>query len=107
MAALAERWTFRISCVRTGHSKYIKGTQRVSNHTVWRAIDIDIVNGRGVATANRDAHALVAWIDRLSGPLRPSEVGSPFKEFAGQPMYFTDEGHLGHIHIGYNSDPTG
>jgi hypothetical protein len=35
----------------------------------------------------------------LEGPLRPSEVGSPFR-FGHRP-YFTDEGHQGHIHIGY------
>ena len=27
----------RVSCLRSGHSWYVKGTRRVSNHSVWRA----------------------------------------------------------------------
>jgi hypothetical protein len=84
-----------------GHSRFVKGTTRVSNHTVWRAVDLDMVDGRPVSRANRAARELVAWIDKLSGPLRPAEVGSPFAEYAPQPMYFSDDGHQFHVHIGY------
>ena len=48
LAVLAERHTIRLSCLRTGHSRFVKGTTRVSNHTVWRAVDIDMVDGRPV-----------------------------------------------------------
>jgi hypothetical protein len=99
LAVMAERHHIRISCLRTGHSRFVKGTTRVSNHTVWRALDIDRVDGRPVAASSRPARALAAWLDGLEGPLRPSEIGSPFR-FGHRP-YFTDEGHQGHIHIGY------
>ena len=49
LAVLAERHTIRLSCLRTGHSRFVKGTTRVSNHTVWRAVDIDMVDGRPVS----------------------------------------------------------
>jgi hypothetical protein len=104
LAVLAERHTIRLSCLRTGHSRFVKGTTRVSNHTVWRAVDIDRVDGRPVGRSSRPARTLALWLDRLQGPLRPSEVGSPF--LFGHRPYFTDEGHQGHIHIGY-SDPLG
>jgi hypothetical protein len=103
LAALAERWSVRVSCVASGHSYFVKGTRRVSNHTVWRAMDIDRVDGRPVSRGNASARELVAWLDRLDGPLRPAEIGSPFAEFAPRPVFFTDEGHQGHIHIGYGA----
>jgi hypothetical protein len=104
LAVLAERHTIRLSCLRTGHSRLVKGTNRVSNHTVWRAVDIDMVDGRPVSPSSRPARTLARWLDGLQGPLRPSEVGSPFR-FAGRP-YFTDDGHQGHLHVGYGYLPS-
>jgi hypothetical protein len=101
LAALAERHTIRISCLRTGHSRYVKGTARVSNHHVWRAVDLDQVDSQPVGPTSRAARELVGWLDRLDGPLRPSEVGSPF--VLGHLPYFSDDGHQGHIHIGYGA----
>jgi len=99
LAVIAERHAIRLSCLRTGHSRYVKGTTRVSNHTVWRAVDIDIVDGRRVSRSSRAARALVVWLDGLEGPLRPSEIGSPWA--IGHRPYFTDEGHHGHVHVGF------
>jgi hypothetical protein len=99
LAVIAERHSIRLSCLRTGHSRFVKGTTRVSNHTVWRALDIDRIDGHPVSGHNRAARSLVAWLDGLQGPLRPSEIGSPFR--IGRRPYFTDEGHQRHIHIGY------
>jgi len=100
LAALAERHRIRISCLRTGHSKFVKGTRRVSNHTVGRAVDLDQIDHQPVSPTSPAAQRLVTWLDRLDGPLRPSEVGSPF-QLSHRP-YFTDEGHQAHIHIGYD-----
>jgi hypothetical protein len=103
LAALAERHRIRVSCLRTGHSTYVKGTRRVSNHTVWRAVDLDQVDGQPVSLGSEAARRLVLWLDHLDGPLRPSEIGSPFQ--LGHRPYFSDDGHQGHIHIGYGSVP--
>ncbi|MFL6273024.1 MAG: hypothetical protein ACJ75A_23370, partial [Actinomycetes bacterium] len=99
LAVLADRYTIRLSCLRSGHSRFVKGTTRVSNHTVWRAVDIDVVNGQPVAATSSAARNLVVWLDGLQGPLRPSEIGSPFN--IGRRPYFSDEGHQGHVHVGY------
>ena len=101
LAVLAQHWRIRISCLHTGHSTYVKGTTRISNHTVWRAVDLDQVNGQPVNHTSPAAHALVVFLDRLQGPLRPIEVGSPWA--LGHRPYFTDEGHQDHIHIGYSA----
>ena len=100
LSVLAGRWTLRLSCIHTGHSRFVKGTTRVSNHTVWRAIDIDRVNGQPVGPHSPQTRALVAWLDRLQGPLRPAEVGSPIP-IPHRP-YFTNQDHQDHIHIGYS-----
>ena len=99
LAVIADRYSIRLSCLRTGHSRFVKGTTRVSNHTVWRAVDIDVVNGKPVSKASTVSRTLVVWLDGLQGPLRPSEIGSPFN--IGRRPYFSDEGHQGHVHVGY------
>jgi hypothetical protein len=104
LAALTDRHAIRVSCLRTGHSTYVKGTRRVSNHTVWRAVDIDRVDGQPVNPRSPAARALATWLDRLDGPLRPAEIGSPFA--IGHRPWFTDEGHQAHIHVGYSKQQT-
>jgi hypothetical protein len=99
LAVITERHKIRLSCLRTGHSHFVKGTTRVSNHTHWRALDIDMVDGQPVGRHSPASRALVTWLDGLQGPLRPSEIGSPFQ--IGHRPYFTDEGHQGHVHVGY------
>jgi hypothetical protein len=51
LAALAKRHRIRISCLHTGHSRFVKGTRRVSNHTVWRVVDLNLVDGQPVSYA--------------------------------------------------------
>jgi hypothetical protein len=99
LAVIADRHTIRLSCLRTGHSRFVKGTTRISNHTVWRAVDIDMVDGTRVSKASKPTRSLVVWLDGLEGPLRPSEIGSPWR--IGHRPYFTDEDHQGHVHVGY------
>jgi hypothetical protein len=99
LAVLVEHHRIRVSCIRTGHSTYVRGTRRISNHTVWRAVDIDRVDGHPVGPRSKAARLLVGWLDRLDGPLRPAEIGSPFA--LGRRPYFTDEQHRRHIHVGF------
>jgi hypothetical protein len=99
-AVTAHGWSVRVSCVHSGHSKFVKGTTRVSNHYVWRAVDLDMVDGRPVGPGNTSARALARWLGSHLGRLRPSEVGSPWLFGPGQ--WFSDPGHQGHIHVGYS-----
>jgi hypothetical protein len=99
LVAAAARQPIRVSCVRTGHSWFVKGTRRVSNHSVWRAVDLDRVDGLPVSYANAAARRLTLWIGRGGAGVQPSEVGSPWA-FGGRP-WFTDAGHQGHLHVGF------
>lgn len=103
LAAMAEEHEIRISCMQTGHSKHVKGTNRVSNHHVWRAFDINQIDGQPVSADSPSTRAMIEWLDRLDGPLRPREIGSPID--MGRRPFFTDRGHQGHIHIGYGAEP--
>ena len=99
LVAAAGHHRIRVSCLRTGHSWYVKGTRRVSNHSVWRAVDVDRVGGRPVSPSNTAARRLALWIGRGRAGVQPSEVGSPWR-FGGRP-WFTDAGHQGHLHVGF------
>jgi hypothetical protein len=99
LVAAAEQYRIRVSCLRTGHSWFVKGTQRVSNHSVWRGVDLDRVDGRPVSPSNAAARRLALWIGRGRAGVQPSEVGSPWA-FGGQP-WFSDAGHHGHLHVGF------
>ena len=99
LVAAAARQPIRVSCVRTGHSWFVKGTRRVSNHSVWRAVDLDRVAGLPVSYANAEARRLTLWIGRGQAGVQPSEVGSPWP-LGGRP-WFSDAGHQGHLHIGF------
>jgi hypothetical protein len=98
LTAAAGRHRIRVSCLRTGHTWYVRGTRRVSNHWVWRAVDLDQVDGRPVSPANPAARQLAAWIGQGGAGVRPSEVGSPW-DFGRRP-WFTDPGHQDHLHVG-------
>ncbi len=99
LVAIAKQHRVRVSCIRTGHSRYVAGTDRVSNHTVWRAVDVDQVDGQPVSRSNAAARELARWIGQGRAGVRPSEVGSPWA-FGTRP-WFTDPGHQDHLHVGF------
>jgi hypothetical protein len=99
LVAAADRQPIRVSCLHTGHSWYVKGTHRISNHSVWRGVDLDQVDGRPVSPSNTAARGLALWIGQGGAGVWPSEVGSPWR-FGGRP-WFTDAGHQGHLHVGF------
>jgi hypothetical protein len=99
LVAAADRHRIRVSCLRTGHSWFVKGTRRVSNHSVWRAVDVDQVDGHPVSPTNTAARQLALWIGRGRAGVQPSEVGSPWR-LGGRP-WFTDASHQGHLHVGF------
>jgi hypothetical protein len=99
LVAAADRQLIRVSCLRTGHSWYVNDTRRISNHSVWRGVDVDRVDGRPVSPANTAARRLAVWIGQGGAGVQPSEVGSPWR-LGGRP-WFTDAAHQGHLHVGF------
>jgi hypothetical protein len=99
LVTAAARHRLRVSCLRSGHSWFVKGTRRVSNHSLWRGVDVDQVDGHPVNSANAAARRLALWVGRGEAGVQPSEVGSPWA-FGVRP-WFSDPGHQGHLHVGF------
>jgi hypothetical protein len=87
----------------TGHSYYVKGTTRVSNHMFGRAVDILGVNGAPVSPSNPAARELMEAILALPDAMQPDELGGPWLLSNGRLQTFTS-GHLDHAHAGWSSD---
>jgi hypothetical protein len=100
LGVLAERHTIGISVLRSGHSKYVAGTSRVSNHWCGQGADIWMIDGAPVTAANTGAHQAAVLLSLLQAPLRPSEVGTPWPALSGS-GFFSDAAHRNHLHIGF------
>jgi len=87
----------------TGHSYYVKGTTRVSNHVFGRAVDILGVDGAPVSPANEAAREVMQQILTLAPPLVPDELGGPWVISVDGHTSFTNAAHQDHIHIGWQS----
>lgn len=104
LAAAAATHRIAVSVIKTGHSMFVAGTDRISNHYYGRGVDVYAVDGVDVSSAN-DAALDLALALLTSGPdLRPEEFGSPWSELSRFPGAFSDAGHQGHLHIAWRSD---
>ncbi|MFI7585528.1 hypothetical protein ACIB24_00465 [Spongisporangium articulatum] len=90
--------------LHTGHPHNVFATDRVSNHTQGRAVDIWAIDGTPVVQAPR---ALLSEVMRTAGELGATEVGGPFDYNGAGPGYFTDAVHLDHIHVGITAGRQG
>lgn len=104
LLVLAERHELGpVGPIKTGHSYFVRGTTRVSNHSYGRAVDILAIDGAYVSPTHQGAYEAVRYILFLPEPLRPHEVGSPWR-FAARGS-FSDSDHRGHIHAAWRDFP--
>src|SRR5207249_7642798 len=90
LAEASQGHTVAVSVIESGHSPFVEGTTRYSNHLFGRAVDIYMVDGEGVGPMSASARSLVGWLLSLQGPDRPTEIGSPFPDLVG-PGSFSDD----------------
>jgi hypothetical protein len=103
LLALSERFSLAgVGPFVTGHSYYVAGTNRPSNHAFGRAVDIGTINRELVSPANGAAREAAFALASLPAPLRPDEIGSPFADLESLPGLFSDADHQDHIHLGYD-----
>lgn len=103
LLALAERFPLAgVGPFITGHSYYVAGTSRPSNHSFGRAVDIGTINGELVSPTNGAARQAALALASLPAPLRPDEIGSPFAELESLPGLFSDAAHQDHLHLGHD-----
>lgn len=102
MLDIAERTPYSVVVLQTGHSYNVFGTERVSNHSVGRAVDIYKLESELVVDSHdtsSDFYALSEWIVSRSD-IR--EFGSPWRFPDAVAHTFTNEVHHDHLHIGVN-----
>ncbi|MFC3690491.1 hypothetical protein [Aquipuribacter hungaricus] len=96
---LSRDHTIEVLAFSTGHPTNVFGTDRQSNHSRGRAVDIWRVDGSPVVdpSTSRD---LLARVMTRAGQLGATEVGGPFDLNGERPQYFADDLHRDHLHIG-------
>lgn len=99
LEGLAQDHIIDVSTFSAGHPVNIFGTDRQSNHSRGRAVDIWRIDGALVVdpSTSRD---LLAEVMMKAGKLGATEIGGPFDVNGDRPRYFTDDLHKDHLHIG-------
>ena len=100
---VSQSHTLRVGPLMTGHSFYVAGTTRPSNHSFGRAVDIGVVDDAAVSASNRAAFDVVTIVLGLPPDLRPDEVGSPWD--LPDRGSFSDASHRTHVHLGWRAKP--
>ena len=101
LAWAGQRHQISISVLKTGHSQFVSGTNRVSNHWEGRGADIYAVDGHDVTPSCGPCRTLAEEVVGL-GAGRPTEIGIPWGDMVGGGV-FTDRAHQDHIHVGWTA----
>ncbi|HEV3400725.1 MAG TPA: lytic transglycosylase domain-containing protein, partial [Acidimicrobiales bacterium] len=101
LASMAANHRISVSVLKTGHSEFVAGTDRVSNHFHGRGVDITAVDGAAVTASNDRALDLALAVLTASPELRPDEFGSPWPGLSEFPGAFSDAAHQNHLHLGW------
>lgn len=85
----------------SGHSYFVAGTNRPSNHAAGRAVDIPFVDGAAVSSGNPGALAALEEALALPPEVRPTEAGGPWAIERGGVWVVTRD-HASHLHFGWH-----
>lgn len=102
LAWAAAHHQIAVSTLKSGHSQFVNGTDRVSNHWYGRAADIAAVDGDAVTPGSAAARAFAEEAIAL-GQGRPDEIGLPWSDLTGAPGVFSDADHQNHVHAGWGA----
>lgn len=92
---------FAVGPFVSGHSRYVAGSNRLSNHVLGRAVDVPAVDGAAIDPGNSRARAAAELLLTAPDWFRPDELGCPWRLALGGVVTFT-EGHDDHLHIGFD-----
>lgn len=87
----------------TGHPTNVFNTDRASNHSIGRAVDVWRIDGHVVADP-ATPRPLIEQVMREAAALGATEVGAPFDLNGNRPGFFTDLVHRDHLHVGVSPD---
>ena len=102
MASMAAQFPYAVTCLRNGHPEHVFATNRTSNHTVGRGVDIWRVGNDIVAAQRNDKRsAAYKMTSKLYAEGVVMELGSPWDFDAGVDLSFTNDVHLDHLHVAF------
>jgi hypothetical protein len=103
MAEIADQTPYAVTVLVTGHPHNVFETDRLSDHTVGRAIDIVRVGGLRVIDDRGEESATRTLVEWLYHHPDVRQVGSPWDlDEETSRRSFTDAVHQDHIHIAVN-----
>ncbi|MEM9468016.1 MAG: hypothetical protein AAGA90_21790 [Actinomycetota bacterium] len=106
MLDIAERTPYSVVVLQTGHSYNVFGTDRVSNHSVGRAVDIYKLEDELVVDSHATFSAFYDLSEWIVSRYDIREFGSPWRFPDAVAHTFTNEVHHDHLHIGLYPWPT-
>ena len=104
MDAMAEQAAYDVVVLASGHPRTVFGTDRLSNHTRGRAVDLYRLDGERIIDLRDDgspARALVEW---LYARPEVANIGSPWALDGFGGRSFTDVVHQDHIHVAVRAE---
>lgn len=99
LTTLAADWTMNVAVLATGHPPNVFGTDRQSNHTAGRGVDIWAVDGVAVID-QQDSPTLRALV-AAALQAGATEIGAPFDTDGPGGNVFTNAVHLDHLHLAF------
>lgn len=100
MSTLATRWRIGVQVLQSGHPENVFETDRLSAHTIGRAVDIWSIDDVPVIDRERSQwRALMEAGVALGAP----QVGGPLDLGPPSGPYFTDLVHQDHVHVGWRT----
>jgi len=101
LEGLSKQWRLTVQVLKSGHPRNVFATDRVSNHTLGRAVDIWAIDGKPVIDQKASSWRAVM---REAARLGANEIGGPadLDTVAGRRPYFTNNVHQDHIHLGFD-----
>ncbi len=106
MLDIAERTPYSVVVLQTGHSYNVFGTNRVSNHSVGKAVDIYKLESELVIDAHDPSSEFYALSEWVVSRYDIKEFGSPWRFPDAVAHTFTNQVHHDHLHIGVYPYPT-
>jgi hypothetical protein len=105
MAELADHTSYSVVVLATGHPHNVFDTDRQSDHTKGRAVDIRAIGDRLVIDDRAPDSATAAIVEWLFNHPDVLQVGSPW-DLDGEAARrsFTNEVHQDHIHLAVNEE---
>lgn len=99
MSRIAERTPYTVVTITSGHPRRVFGTEKVSDHTRGRAVDIALLDGTPVVEVRHEGSPAHTLTRQLWEDPDVRQIGSPWALDGYGGRSFTDLVHQDHLHV--------